>query len=802
MAEVTGKASYYGPGFYGNTTSQGDPNFTSQGYTAAIRKDLRKQFGAGTYGKSGLARVTNLNNGRSIIVKVNDVGPLPTGRVVDLSEKSFRALSSGGTLTEGLLNNVKVEYIGEYKSGSKLGPVSPVTEIQVTPFVPTEQPTNTESNPIPVPDKEIFIESNYVGVDDLTLDQNIESNRKQIDELNQKSSRSWTQEEQDKFKELRAKQDSLFKEKAIRENKECNSKQTSKGHNLPNTPECEKFAKSVANGRAIEKYNTERDLPDPCGTSELSKINTALHKFFTTLKGIKKYADIYIKGALNKISSITNLIRNTARIIGAVLKTLVNRLRDWLIDKIRRGIEKLIDMILPTIAKVIKNTIVQAIVDEIFCRFKDIVKGLANLVTDFLFELIGKVVNAPFCLAQQFTNALVNNLAAIIDESLGPVLDQINDILSGVTSVVGSVFQALDYILGFEAFLCAKPNCPEIKKFKASPWAGPSQSQIDAFNNFLPVPTESDIVGGVEDYINNIEIFGTRIGDAPTASSSITNCDPSAFECGPPKIEIFGGGGVGAVGQAVVDNIGRTIGVDLIFGGSNYTRPPFVAFVDSCEDTFTTGYAVINDDGQVTDIVMTSTPVAPPNDGRTEFDLPSDSTGRAGNGGRTEFDPPSGSTGRAGNGGVGSDGTDYVVCLEGFRVADTGVGYTTNDSIRITPDIPNLEAVVKMTEFGQILDIQFTGNVCGLSGYPEIEINSQTGHGAVIEPIISFTRIEEFDRPQGDSDFEVDSDSVISAEIVSNDREGLITTLRGRKILTDKQEFTRRDIIRVIDCVS
>ena len=767
--KAQGIASWYGPGFYGNRTADG---------TVLKRNSLwvaHKTLPLGTK-----VEFTNPNNGKKIVLEVKDRGPYITGREYDLTESAaeYLDIKTGPRSGTGLLQSKQVS------QNTRVGPVSTVTEIPVTPFVPTEQPTNTESNPIPVPDKEIFIESNYVGVDDLTLDQNIESNRKQIDELNQKSSDLWTQEEQDKFKELRAKQDSLFKEKAIRENKECNSKQTSKGYNLPNTPECEKFAKSVANGRAIEKYNTERDLPDPCGTSELSKINTALNKFFTTLKGIKKYADIYINGTLNKISSITNLIRSTARIIGAVLKTLVNRLRDWLIDKIRRGIEDLIDMILPTIAKAIKNTIVQAIVDEIFCRFKDIVKGLANLVTDFLFELIGKVVNAPFCLAQQFTNALVNNLAAIIDESLGPVLDQINDILSGVTSVVGSVFQALDYILGFEAFLCAKPNCPEIKKFKASPWAGPSQSQIDAFNNFLPVPTESDIVGGVEDYINNIEIFGTRIGDVSTAPSSIADCDPSAYECGPPKIEIFGGGGVGAVGQAVVDNIGRTIGVDLIFGGSNYTRPPFVAFVDSCEDTFTTGYAVINDDGQVTDIVMTSTPVAPPNDGRTEFDLPSDSTGRAG------------------NGGVGSDGTDYVVCLEGFRVADTGVGYTTNDSIRITPDIPNLEAVVKMTEFGQILDIQFTGNVCGLSGYPEIEINSPTGHGAVVEPIISFTRIEEFDRPQGDSDFEVDSDSVISAEIVSNDREGLITTLRGRKILTDKQEFTRRDIIRVIDCVS
>ncbi len=767
--KAQGIASWYGPGFYGNRTADG---------TVLKRNSLwvaHKTLPLGTK-----VEFTNPNNGKKIVLEVKDRGPYITGREYDLTESAaeYLGIKTGPRSGTGLLQSKQVS------QNTRVGPVTTVTQIPVIPAVPTEQPTNTESNPVPVPDKEIFIESNYVGVDDLTLDQNIESNRKQIDELNQKSSDLWTQEEQDRFKELRAKQDSLFKEKAIRENKECNSKQTSKGYNLPNTPECEKFAKSVANSRAIEKYNTERDLPDPCGTSELSKINTALHKFFTTLKGIKKYADIYINGTLNKISSITNLIRSTARIIGAVLKTLVNRLRDWLIDKIRRGIEDLIDMILPTIAKAIKNTIVQAIVDEIFCRFKDVVKGLANLVTDFLFELIGKVVNAPFCLAQQFTNALVNNLAAIIDESLGPVLDQINDLLSGVTSIVGSVFQALDYILGFEAFLCAKPNCPEIKKFKASPWAGPSQSQIDAFNNFLPVPTESGIVGGVEDYINNIEIFGTRIGDVPTASSSITNCDPSAFRCGPPKVEIFGGGGFGAVGQAVVDNIGRTIGVDLTFGGSNYTRPPFVAFVDSCEDTFTTGYAVINDDGQVTDIVMTSTPVAPPNDGRTEFD------------------PPSNVVGGTGNGGVGSDGTDYVVCLEGFRVADTGVGYTTNDSIRITPDIPNLEAVVKMTEFGQILDIQFTGNVCGLSGYPEIEINSQTGHGAVIEPIISFTRIEESDRPQGDFDFEVDSDSIISAEIVSNDREGLITTLRGRKILTDKQEFTRRDIIRVIDCVS
>jgi len=458
-------------------------------------------------------------------------------------------------------------------------------------------------------------------------------------------------------------------------------------------------------------------------------------------------------------------------------------LRDFLLDKIRRGIEDLIDIILPTIAKSIKNTVIQAVVDNIFCAFKDVVKGLANLVTDFLFELIGKIVNVPFCAAQQFTNALVNNIAAIVDKSIGPILDQINDVLGGITRIVGNVFQALDYILGFEAFLCAKPNCPEIKKFKASPWGGPTQAQIDDFAGFLAVPSAGDITKGATDFIDGIEIFGQPLGDsAGKIPSNVTNCDVSAFKCGPPSIQIFGGGGAGAVAEAIVDNVGRTIGVNLINGGSGYTRPPFVSFVDSCEDTFTSGYAVISESGtgtggtgggQVVDIILTTAPTpAPPRDGRTEFDPPSDTTNPSGN--------------------------DFVVCLEGFRILDTGVGYTVNDSISITPDIPGLEASVQMTEFGQIVSIQVGNNVCGLSEYPEIEINSPTGEGAVIEPILSFTPIEDFD------DTTTEGGDVNSGNLTEEPKvifDGPIDTLRGRTVLFERG-FTRKDLVRVVDCVS
>ena len=632
----------------------------------------------------------------------------------------------------------------------------------------------SSENPVPVPSTDLQNIKPFIQLSNEEIDSEIESNRKQIAELNEKGSDLWNEEEQEKYKEISAETDALFKAKAAKTNEDCNVRETAKGFTFKDTPACEKYFNSVAFRSALTTYQTERDLPDPCGTSEMSKINTALQKFFEVVKGIKKYGNLYVNGTINKLQNITALIRNTSQIIGAVLKTLVNRLRDFLLDKIRKGISDLINMLLPTVAKVIKNTVIQAVVDNIFCAFKDIVKNLANMAGDFLFELVGKIVNVPFCAAQQFTNALINNIAVIVDNAVGPILDKINDVLGGVTKIVGSVFQALDFILGFEAFLCAKPNCPEIKKFKASPWGGPSQSQIDDFAGFLDVPSESEIVEGAIDFIDKQSIFKQPLGDAAGKfPSSITDCDVSAFKCGPPSIEIFGGGGAGAVGEAIVDNVGRTIGVDLTNGGAGYTRPPFVSFVDSCEDTFTSGYAVISESGenkgQVVDIILTTTPPAPPRDGRTEFDPPSD----------VVVEQPS---------------NDFVVCLEGFRILDTGVGYTVNDSITITPDIPGLTAAVQMTEFGQIVSIQVGSNVCGLITLPEIEINSPTGEGAIIEPIVSFTPVAEFDETETDIDTGVDGDPQLQLD-------GPINTLRGRSVLVEKG-FTRKDLVRVVDCVS
>jgi peptidoglycan lytic transglycosylase len=76
-----GVASWYGSFFQGKDTASGEP-YNMYDLTAA-----HPTLPLGT-----LVKVTNLHNGRAIIVKVNDRGPVVPGRIIDLSYNAARAL--------------------------------------------------------------------------------------------------------------------------------------------------------------------------------------------------------------------------------------------------------------------------------------------------------------------------------------------------------------------------------------------------------------------------------------------------------------------------------------------------------------------------------------------------------------------------------------------------------------------------------------------------------------------------------------------------------------------------------------
>ena len=84
----TGIASWYGPGFHGKKTANGE-RFDRNELTAAHR----------TLQMPSLVRVTNLENGRSLVVRINDRGPFKRGRVIDVSQRAAEMLDFKGNGT-------------------------------------------------------------------------------------------------------------------------------------------------------------------------------------------------------------------------------------------------------------------------------------------------------------------------------------------------------------------------------------------------------------------------------------------------------------------------------------------------------------------------------------------------------------------------------------------------------------------------------------------------------------------------------------------------------------------------------
>ena len=96
--EEIGEASWYGPDFHGKLTANGEI-YDMNSLTAAHR----------TMPLPSIAEVTNLENGKSIKVRINDRGPFANDRIIDLSKESAERLD----FKEKGVVNVRVKYLSE-----------------------------------------------------------------------------------------------------------------------------------------------------------------------------------------------------------------------------------------------------------------------------------------------------------------------------------------------------------------------------------------------------------------------------------------------------------------------------------------------------------------------------------------------------------------------------------------------------------------------------------------------------------------------------------------------------------------
>ena len=106
---IVGAASMYNPyqpGYRegGIETASGE-RYDPSGWAAAIQINLRENFGGVRAGRNAsYALVEGMN--KKVIVKINDVGPLTPGRVIDFNERTMRYFDP--TLRLGVIQNVRV----------------------------------------------------------------------------------------------------------------------------------------------------------------------------------------------------------------------------------------------------------------------------------------------------------------------------------------------------------------------------------------------------------------------------------------------------------------------------------------------------------------------------------------------------------------------------------------------------------------------------------------------------------------------------------------------------------------------
>ena len=294
------------------------------------------------------------------------------------------------------------------------------------------------------------------------------------------------------------------------------------------------------------------------------------------------------------------------------------------------------------------------------CMMKNVTDKLEGNISNLLAPLLDNVQNFNDCIGDQFNAGIMNSIIGSIDGALGPLMGDVSDIFPG--DIGGMLRDKADGLLGLSDALggCDLPTASSIIGQKTNQWTlgkGPKSITVksleDLSGSLMSVANAAEslkeaaggtgvlnnLLSGVNLNIPNIEIppiagaigslagslgafdFMSPLVNTPGYRSGLGDCfTGTPTNCSGIKVNVFGGDGEGAAGQAILGGLvgdsaaeltGSLIGVKMTSMGSGYTTPPFVEIVDNCNQ----GYgglarAVIDYDktsptyGQVTDIIV------------------------------------------------------------------------------------------------------------------------------------------------------------------------------------------------------
>jgi len=459
------------------------------------------------------------------------------------------------------------------------------------------------------------------------------------------------------------------------------------------------------------------DSPSCKRDNAVSIITGALGDFAKLLISIEKYGEFYVNAATGLVVNFEAELLQITRKIGGIMTAKVSNIRDQLFGEIEEKINQFTNRLIPEELKPTFAEGLRGIMNNVFCLFNNVIGGLNNTIKNFLKSLVGKFVNAPLCAAEQLIGALLNDVLGGITDTIGPILSSLTSTLGGalgsVTSLIGKALNGIGLLFNFLG--CDDLKCPLPSRFDNQ--LGPGQKQKDRVDNLMKgISGISSSIG--LDEVGNSSIFKQPDKDPSVVASLVGECDANILRCGPPTVEIFGGSGVGGVASAIVAETTEIAGVNILDRGLGYQeKPPYVTFRDACGDgKGARAKAIINPDDGGIDGILVEAP---------------------GYGYLSNFDRIITSSGTIESNQV-ADGEPMTGQIDSVVVTMPGFGYNKTDTI--TAGNADLEPVVLG---GRIIGVKVNNKGNGFTNIPEIRINSQTGRGATLKPVLKFVSVSE-----------------------------------------------------------
>ena len=489
----------------------------------------------------------------------------------------------------------------------------------------------------------------------------------------------------------------------------------------------------------------EMDSSTACEDNEISKISNEMKEFSRKMKVFQKLksSDVFVNPQYGGLVDMQAELKLTSNRIQNSVTKLVRRGRSYVIGETLDKLSTTFKDKVPKPLQGVTGEATNALSNTIYCNFEKIQDQLGDYLMKSLENMLGQLLDVPICGVENFLGDMFGQINNILDTSLGSIFDQLNSIQGGGISPPSKTFsnaiKFADIITG--ALECDQLNCPENTSYSSK--NGIRKALPDDFSNLVPKIGLSSFVNPLLDAIDGAipQLPGLpSLDGAIPAVPSAPNCSTNVLRCGPPRVDFLGPlalGGQGATGEPIVNVLGQVIGVAITGKGSGYTEPPLLSFFDSCENGYGAGGFVRIKDGSVDEVVITS-PGQNYLPNTTETDL---------DGNVKEVIPsPDGNY----------DGSvSYVSSIADVVLTNTGFGYQDGDTVaveggtvsdtlgdEVSQGIGQAE-VELIIEDGLVAGANVINGGFGFTSIPDLVINSDTGSGARLTPVLKFTKIED-----------------------------------------------------------